>query len=382
MTQRPNIISKGSMEIRKKLALIKKYIPAYYMIYTKEQHKWSNAQKAKILDKFYNVALKHVKRVQVRAKGLEAGKISTADKQKLSFIKRNIPSLYSKWVSLPTSKKAKALDDFYRQATIQTGKRAEAKARAVAEARERIPEQRPVLPVQNMVTRPVNNAQEQGQSTVLPVQNLIRKPVNNTQEIEPNYGGGNMATYRKPTLQEKIKDWIYDSYVPTVGTDATFFSTPIGGTKTLTQTNMTQGGQLPFSEKFRVIGLGAYVTPLVKQDVASNTDLLDYISKIQEGNWSLKIMNKTYLQGAISSILSQNRVEAKITQAAAADGAVVTMDAPFYKTYGYFPVTGGEFTLNNGVNFSVTVNWDASVGAANMFRLYIVIFGLRYRPIQ
>ena len=305
-----------------KLSYIKKYIPNYYKVFTRIEGKLSDANKKKVLDKYYQVALRHVQR-----------------------IKRN-----SKVNIIPMPERPQ-------------------RVLPVQESHVRIPAERHInkaLPVQESVVR-----------------HITRKPVDNRQVItKTQEGGSNMATYKRPTLQEKIKDWIYDSYNPTNGTDATFFSTPIGGSKTLTNTNMTQGGQLPFSEKFRVIGIGAYITPFVNYDSSSNTDLLDFLKKIQTGNWSLKIMNKTYLQGSLSAILAQNRIEVKTTQATAADGAVVTLDAPFYKEYGYFPVTGGEFTLNNGVNFSITVNWDAAVGASNPFSLYLVLFGLRFRPIQ
>ena len=186
-----------------------------------------------------------------------------------------------------------------------------------------------------------------------------------------------MATRRV----EKIKYWIYDAVKPTAGTDMTFFSDAISSTKTLTRTNMTQGGQLPFSEMFRVIGIGAYISPLYYSD-ASPSDAIGWLKAVTTGNFSLKIMNKTYIKGPISAILGQNNPRIGITQATAADGEVITLDAPFYKSYGYFPITGGEVTLNNGVNFSVDVNLESAPGAANIYYLNLFLNGYLLRPIQ
>ena len=180
---------------------------------------------------------------------------------------------------------------------------------------------------------------------------------------------------------EKIKDWIYDAVKPTTGTDMTFFSDAISSTKTLTRTNMTQGGQLPFSEMFRVIGIGAYISPLFYTDT-STSDAIGWIKNLTTGNYQLKIMNKTYVRGPLSAILAQNNARINITQASGADGTVMTLDAPFYKTYGYFPIAGGEITLNNGVNFSVDVDLATAAGASNIFYLNIFLMGYRFRPIQ
>jgi len=314
-----DIISQSSMDFRKKLGVIKKYLPNYYKIYLKVSPKLNDKQKVTLLNKYYDVALKHIKR--------------NVDEK---------PNIHPSVIPPSPQQQAKRPEMHIQPAIIPPASR---------------PSHRVVTPIKGVVHRDIID------------------------ESNSKNGGSNMATMNRPALQERIKDWIYDSYVPTTGTDATYFSTAIGGAKTLTYTNMTQGGQLPFSEKFRVIGIGAFITPLVSFD-ASTTDLMGYLQKIQTGNWSLKIMNKTYLQGSIASILAQNRIDASVLQASASDLSWVTLDAPFYKTYGYFPITGGEFTLNNGVNFSITVNWDEAVGADNPFRLYLVMFGLRFRPIQ
>lgn len=181
-------------------------------------------------------------------------------------------------------------------------------------------------------------------------------------------------------VREIISDWIYDSVSPqTTTSSSVFFTVSVGGLKTLADTNLSPSGQLPFTERFHILGIGADIRPKVRN--VSNPADLAALDAMLDGSWEFVLNNKTYERGPICGITSF-KVEA--TGQIAASTLPLFVFNPFFHAKGYWPFAQG-YVLNPGAPFSVEVIWRNAPGAAlavNPWQLYLYLFGARERTVQ
>lgn len=177
------------------------------------------------------------------------------------------------------------------------------------------------------------------------------------------------------TVNEKMTDSVYSGYTPSpVAAESrhTFFVDTVG-TQGLRLTNVIQPGMIPFSEKFMVRGLGAFVIPYVRNIGV----LADYtnLNRILDGSFSIQVNNKIYEQGPLGVIASFNvEAEGQIN----ASTAQLFLASPFYKSRGYWPLPN-PFVLLSGAPFKVDVEWATAPDIGQPWTLYLVFFGERLR---
>lgn len=198
---------------------------------------------------------------------------------------------------------------------------------------------------------------------------------------------------------EAIRQTLYDfqSYAAAGHTTINFFAVPQGqgtswaggGTKNLSDTNMTLAGQLPAGQEFLVqsIELVAISTanPSVSAAVATLATIVnDQFIIRRGGNLNFTVLNKVYCQEAplmrFPPKTGFNIEGGATSQAAAADMVLRFLNAN---------ATGRPYLLEppvklaSGMNFSVSLNWPEGVQAiTTIHRIGIVLDGILYRQSQ
>ncbi len=175
-------------------------------------------------------------------------------------------------------------------------------------------------------------------------------------------------------VTQSMSDIVYSDFQPSGDSRHTYFLETAGtASLSLRDTNVVSAGMIPFSERFLVRGLGAYVIPLVR-----NIGLLaDYtnLNRVLDGSFSLKVNNKIYEQGPIGLIASFNvECEGQIDSSS----AQLFLANPFFKAKGFWALAN-NFELLPGTPFSMDVEWDTAPDADQPWTLYMVMFGERLR---
>ncbi len=205
---------------------------------------------------------------------------------------------------------------------------------------------------------------------------------------------------------EAVRQSLYDSqqYVAAGATQLSFFNLPVGqgtswaggGTKNLSDTNMTLAGQLPANQEFLIQSIEILFEPTTPTVAAGmpavfGAQLVDtfindtYIFR-RAGNLTLVIGSKPYLQeGPLMRFPAKTHFE---VQAALAD--VTTAGANLQSRIGVARASGRPYLLSpvdillpQNQNFNVTLNWPEGVQAiTNPARCFIVLDGILYRKSQ
>jgi len=205
---------------------------------------------------------------------------------------------------------------------------------------------------------------------------------------------------------EAVRQSLYDSqqYAAAGATQLSFFNLPVGqgtswaggGTKNLSDTNMTLAGQLPANQEFLIQSIEILFEPTTPTVAAGmpavfGAQLVDtfindtYIFR-RSGNLTLVIGSKPYLQEApLMRFPAKTHFE---VQAALAD--VTTAGANFQSRIGVARASGRPYLLSpvdillpQNQNFNVTLNWPEGVQAiVNPARCFIVLDGILYRKSQ
>jgi len=175
-------------------------------------------------------------------------------------------------------------------------------------------------------------------------------------------------------VTEKISDVIYSNYTPDADTRHTYFLDTAGTAGlSVRDTNIVQPGMIPFSERFLVRGIGAYVIPLVS-NIGSLADYTN-LNRVLDGSFSLKVNNKIYEQGPLGLIASFNvECEGQIN----ASSAQLFLANPFFKAKGFWALANC-FELLPGTPFSMDIEWEVAPDHDQPWTLYVVMFGERLR---
>ena len=205
---------------------------------------------------------------------------------------------------------------------------------------------------------------------------------------------------------EAIRQSLYDfqQYAAAGSTQLSFFNLPIGqgtsyaggGTKSLSDTNMTLAGQLPANQEFLVQSIEvvflpttptvAAAMPAVFGAQAAAVQVNDSYIFRRSGNLILTIGSKPYLQEApLMRFPPKTHFE---VSAALAD--VSTAGASFQSRIAAGMVLGRPYLLSpvdlllpQNQNFGITLNWPEGVQAiTNPARCGVILDGILYRRSQ
>lgn len=154
--------------------------------------------------------------------------------------------------------------------------------------------------------------------------------------------------------REIISQPLYDTVVANAVTVATYFNVPIGGVKTITETNMVNAGQLPRPQTFHVTSVsfsanaaaGAVSTPVILGPV------------FNDGSLTFQVGSKTMLQGILAWFVAGFGTTASGSAAAASEVANNGLPGHINK----WPMKY-RIVLDVNENFGITANWVTATGA-------------------
>lgn len=198
---------------------------------------------------------------------------------------------------------------------------------------------------------------------------------------------------------EAIRQTLYDfqPYAAAGHTSLNFFAVPQGqgtswaggGTKNLSDTNMTLAGQLPAGQEFLVQSIEIHLISTANPSLAAAVATLATIVNDQfivrrGGNLTFTVLNKVYCQEAPLMRFPPKTnfgIEGGATsQAAVADNVLRYLNAT---------ATGRPYLMEPPVklassqNFGITLNWPEGVQAiTTIHRIGIVLDGILYRQSQ
>ncbi len=205
---------------------------------------------------------------------------------------------------------------------------------------------------------------------------------------------------------EAVRQTLYDSQqlAAAGATQLSFFNLPIGqgtswaggGTKSLSDTNMTLAGQLPKNQEFLMQSIEVHfypTTPTVaaQMPAAFGAQAIaqivndEYIFR-RAGNLVLISGSKPYLSEAPlmkfppKTFFEITAAAADVTTAGASLQTRIALGKARGRPYLLSPV---DLLLPENQNFAITLNWPEGVQAiANPARVFIVIDGILYRKSQ
>lgn len=201
-----------------------------------------------------------------------------------------------------------------------------------------------------------------------------------------------------PGVRDAIREPLYDrlDYNSGVTTSLRFFQTPISGTKTKAETNMTLAGQLPAGWKYIAETLSLQVLPgssaasYVRQDPVKTATALaapnfanDVWALLHTGWLEITIGSRPYLTAPLLSFPSMAGLIGEV--AAAVENTNTTVVNQI--TVDYARLAGKPFQFNPAMplepqlNFDVTLNWPAAVTLPSGFDAAILVQfdGLKFR---
>jgi len=204
---------------------------------------------------------------------------------------------------------------------------------------------------------------------------------------------------------EAITNSLYDSaaYAAAGVTQLSFFNLPVGqgtgfggGTKTLSDTNMTLAGQMPANQEFLIKSIEVQfqpTTPTVAAAMPASLDAAATAAQViindayifyRSGNLNLNIGAKSYCQEA-PLMKFPPKAYFDLHSALAAS---TTADTKALKT-GFATARGRPFLMQaplrlvSNQNFGVTLNWPEGLQAiANPARVFVILDGVFYRRSQ
>ena len=197
---------------------------------------------------------------------------------------------------------------------------------------------------------------------------------------------------------EAIKQSLYDfqAYQAAGVSTLTFFSTPVGGTKTLSDTNLTLAAQLPKNQEFLVQSIEVVFhpsTPTVAAAMpsffgaqAAQVLINDAYIFGRSGNLTLTIGSKPYLQEAPLGRFPQKArfdLSAALADATTAAAALQTRTGFGFWTGRPYLLDPAPLLLPENQNFSVSLNWPEGAQAiSNPARIGVILDGIMYRRSQ
>jgi hypothetical protein len=169
-----------------------------------------------------------------------------------------------------------------------------------------------------------------------------------------------------------------------------YFQVPASGTKTLADTNMVLGGQLPAPQAFLCTGISLDLIPLLfpgrvpaaKAGVlASNVN--DLYEVMTGAAWlSLVIGTKPQItEGMLGKFVSTWGLKTGVALAAAGEVADSWGIVDYATTEGE-PYNVVPFVIPSTQNFGVTINTPTAIGITSASRLQCTLHGYLYRAVQ
>lgn len=197
---------------------------------------------------------------------------------------------------------------------------------------------------------------------------------------------------------EAIRQSLYDYqvYAAAGQSQLSFFTSPLGGTRTLTDTNMTLAGQLPKNQEFLIQSIEVFFSPTTPTVVAQMPAAFGAAAIAQVvndayivgrgGNLVLTIGSKPYLQEAPLGRFPQKAsfgVEGAASDTSTA-GASLQARIVFGKWQGRpYLLDPAPLLLPENQNFSVALSWPEGVQAiTNPGRIGVILDGILYRRSQ
>lgn len=176
---------------------------------------------------------------------------------------------------------------------------------------------------------------------------------------------GTVANQQRGTYSkygEKLSYSYFDTVALTAaGVDYSLFQTPIGGgatPKTIAQTNMTLGGQIPQGQKFIITKLKFFYVSAAVKAAANEQTLNDFLA---QGVIRIFITGKDAIYSkSVQEVLGQTIIWSDVALAAS---------APFSRSYSWY--TGVDtlktpITLAALTNFEVRLTTPTALGGGNV----------------
>lgn len=207
-----------------------------------------------------------------------------------------------------------------------------------------------------------------------------------------NFGRPQCPRFENPVMagvEDVVNQPLYDSFTVAAATQfpnvTTLFQTPIGGAKTLAQTNMTKNGVLEAPQRAFVQAYRIYV-----QNDANPTDLINFLTKTSV---TLTIGKKPYFEGP-AFLLSAGG--GAVSYGVAQLGTAPAGSSPVGLTSNGHPDQRSIFSLTQpymieqGEGFSVTSRAEtgfstvaaASLPAGTGLNIYFILDTELYRGVQ
>lgn len=197
---------------------------------------------------------------------------------------------------------------------------------------------------------------------------------------------------------EAIRQSLYDFqvYAAAGQSQLSFFTSPVGGARTLSDTNMTLAGQLPKNQEFLVQSIEVFFSPTTPTVAAQMPAVFGAQAAAQivndsyivgrSGNLVLTIGSKPYLQESPLGRFPQKAaftLEAGLSDVSTA-GASFQSRVTFGKWAGRpYLLDPAALLLPENQNFSVALSWPEGLQAiSNPARIGVILDGILYRRSQ
>ncbi|MFB3813417.1 MAG: hypothetical protein ACE14L_04835 [Terriglobales bacterium] len=203
-----------------------------------------------------------------------------------------------------------------------------------------------------------------------------------------NFGKLSVPRARNPFVQGigyVNDDVLFDSFSVAAGAampaSTIMFSVPVGGAKTLAQTNMQVGGQLENGDTFKIAAFGI--------SIAFNTHRTDAINLLDNVSVKLRVGGRVYTQGKLSLYPGG---AGGCLQAAAQVGTAPAGDAPVHGFSNGVPDLRNMFTFRDPIEITQGERIAVEVVAETGFSMVAapgvgttitaVLYGERVRKVQ
>lgn len=197
---------------------------------------------------------------------------------------------------------------------------------------------------------------------------------------------------------EAVRQSLYDYqvYAAAGQSQLSFFVSPVGGTRTASDTNMTLAGQLPKNQEFLVQSVEVFFTPTTPTVAAQMPASFGAQAAAQivndsfivgrSGNLTFTIGSKPYLQDAPLGRFPQKAYFC--VEGAAADTSTAGVNLQSRIVYGHwggrpYLLDPAPLLLPENQNFAVTLSWPEGAQAiTSPGRIGVILDGILYRRSQ
>lgn len=189
----------------------------------------------------------------------------------------------------------------------------------------------------------------------------IRKPAIAAPAMKSLPGGGNVPDRYTPFQ-------VHDSYKP-VGVTSYDFFTDTSSKSMPRDYNFPSSGQVPATQRWKIFGISAYVSPLHYVGVTAAQS--GYLQALLEAGVTLLANSVEVWKGNLGLIYVS---EPMIAGTTTADTPTMAHAVKYGNKAGYYKFgRGTEIDLPPGSSYKVTVGWAAASNASNVWKLNLVL---------